>query len=199
MTGTPVSALRRFVRPRDSDERCDTCGDSLPAEHAHSFEVSTRRIRCACASCAELYRTVYRTIPGRVTALPGFQIDDEQWRDLTIPIGLAFFWPSSAAGKTVAMYPGPAGLAESVLPPEAWQSITEANSCVRNMEPDVEALLVNRVGATRTYLLVPIDECFKLTGLIRMHWRGLSGGAAVWGEIAQFFEKLQQRSEPCPA
>jgi hypothetical protein len=67
------------------------------------------------------------------------------------------------------------------------------------MEPDVEALLVNRVGSARgytsaEYYLVPVDECYKLVGLIRAHWRGLSGGAEVWEEIAVFFNGLKQRA-----
>ncbi len=62
------------------------------------------------------------------------------------------------------------------------------------MQPDVEALLVNRVGAAREYFIVPIDECYKLVGLIRLHWRGLSGGAVVWGEIARFFDDLRRKA-----
>jgi hypothetical protein len=67
------------------------------------------------------------------------------------------------------------------------------------MEPDVEALLANRVGATRgvaaEYYIVPIDECFKLVGLIRLHWRGLSGGTEVWREVGKFFASLKERAE----
>jgi len=59
----------------------------------------------------------------------------------------------------------------------------------------VEALLVNRVRGTREHFLVPIDECYRLVGLIRMHWRGLSGGREVWEEIEQFFEELRGRSK----
>ena len=59
---------------------------------------------------------------------------------------------------------------------------------------DVEALLVNRVGSAREYFLVPIDECYRLVGLIRIHWRGLSGGSLVWGEIAAFFDDLRRRA-----
>jgi hypothetical protein len=63
------------------------------------------------------------------------------------------------------------------------------------MERDVEALLVNRVRGAREHFLVPMDECYSLVGLIRMHWRGLSGGREVWEEIDQFFENLKQRSK----
>jgi hypothetical protein len=62
------------------------------------------------------------------------------------------------------------------------------------MEPNVGAFLVNRVGASPEYFLVPIDECFRLVGLIRMHWKGLSGGAEVWKQIDQFFTGLRSRS-----
>jgi hypothetical protein len=41
---------------------------------------------------------------------------------------------------------------------------------------------------------VAIDECFKLVGLIRSRWQGLSGGTEVWREIAEFFNGLKARS-----
>jgi Family of unknown function (DUF5947) len=66
---------------------------------------------------------------------------------------------------------------------------------LEGMERDVEALLVNRVRGAREHFLVPIDECYSLVGLIRMHWRGLSGGRGVWNEIDKFFEDLRRRSK----
>jgi hypothetical protein len=71
------------------------------------------------------------------------------------------------------------------------------NPELRFLKPDVEALLVNRVGASREYFITPIDECYKLVGLIRVYWRGLSGGALVWGEIARFFDELRRKGNPC--
>ena len=67
------------------------------------------------------------------------------------------------------------------------------------MESDVEGLLVNRLGysrgySTAEYYLLPIDECYKLVGLIRMHWKGLSGGAEVWKELGEFFASVKNRS-----
>ena len=52
------------------------------------------------------------------------------------------------------------------------------------------------MGDRRLYYLAPIDVCFELVGLMRMHWRGLSGGEEVWREIDQFFERLQARARP---
>jgi hypothetical protein len=43
--------------------------------------------------------------------------------------------------------------------------------------------------------VVPIDECFKLVGLIRAHWRGLSGGTEVWQQMAQFFADLKRKAQ----
>ncbi len=199
MAHAPVAALRKFIRSREPEERCDTCGEGLASEHGHSFDPSSRRIRCACRSCAELYRSVYRPIPRSVQALLHFQISDALWDDLMIPISLAFFSYSTPAQKIIALYPGPAGAAESLLRLDAWEELSRANPELQDMQADVEALLVNRVGATREYFLVPIDECYKLVGLIRLHWHGLSGGAAVWGEISRFFEVLRRRGTACPA
>jgi hypothetical protein len=80
------------------------------------------------------------------------------------------------------------------LPLEAWQELEQANPVLCELAPDVEALLVNRAGNARDYYRAPIDVCFKLVGLIRAHWHGLSGGTEVWREIARFFADLRERS-----
>jgi hypothetical protein len=59
------------------------------------------------------------------------------------------------------------------------------------LAPEVEALLVNRVGQERDYFIAPIDRCYELAGLIRLHWRGLSGGETVWQKIREFFSTLK--------
>jgi hypothetical protein len=49
--------------------------------------------------------------------------------------------------------------------------------------------------ANSEYFIAPVDECFKLVGLIRSNWRGLSGGTEVWMEIGSFFTSLRSKSE----
>src|SRR5262249_22029579 len=90
-----------------------------------------------------------------------------------------------------------AGATESLLSFESWQEVVADNPILKEMSPDVEALLINRLAngeGNGEYYLVPMDECYKLVGLIRAHWRGLSGGAEVWAEIARFFASLKERA-----
>lgn len=131
--------------------------------------------------------------------LSNFQLTDGQWDALRLPINLAFFFRSTPQERVVAAYPSPAGATESLLSLDAWTDIENENPILLQMEPDVEALLVNRVAHVRgaappAYFLVPIDRCYKLVGLIRTKWTGLSGGGEVWGEIARFFDELAQLS-----
>ena len=193
-----LTALRRFARARAAEERCELCSAPLGPEHAHLVELSGRRLVCACDACAILFSsgaaTRYRRVPREIEALAGLRITDEQWAGLGVPIGLAFFFHSTPAGQVVAAYPSPAGATESLLPGEAWEALVVENPFLAALQPDVEALLANRIGGKRAYYRVPIDECYKLVGLVRTHWRGLSGGAEVWGRIARFFEELEARA-----
>lgn len=194
------ATLRRFVRSRAAVERCELCGLELAREHRHLLEVANRKIACACDPCALRFSDVvagkFKLIPRDARVLGDFRIDDAQWEDLALPINLVFLFHDSLAGKLTALYPGPAGVTESLLRLDAWQTLVEQNPALARMEPDVEALLVNRVGETREYFLAPIDGCFELVGLIRLHWHGLSGGDEVWREIRGFFARLRERSQP---
>ena len=64
------------------------------------------------------------------------------------------------------------------------------------LEPDVEALLVNRAHGAREHFLVPIEDCYRLVALIRTRWRGLTGGREVWEELERFFAGLSQQAKP---
>jgi hypothetical protein len=195
---TALASLRRFMRPQPVRERCEVCSADLAADHAHLVEPAARRLLCACDPCAILFSNrrdgKFRRVPRDVYFLADFRLSDVVWEGLQLPINLAFFLHSTAAGRVVALYPSPAGATESLVTLEAWQTLTEENPILRDFEPDVEALLVNRVGEVRECYRVGVDRCYELVGLIRTHWHGLSGGDAVWGEIGRFFADLKGRS-----
>jgi hypothetical protein len=197
---TVFTTLRRFARPRITPKRCELCSVGVATEHRHLLEISSGQIVCACDSCALRFQSVldgrFRLIPRDVHSLPGINLTDIEWESLALPIDLAFFFYSTPANKMKAMYPSPAGATESLLPLKAWDSLVANNIALARIEPDVEALLVNRAGIKREYYLAPIDVCFELVGLIRVHWRGLSGGEIVWGEIDKFFSRLQVEAKP---
>jgi hypothetical protein len=192
------SVLRQFGRPRSRVERCELCSAKLAAAHSHLLDPSKRQILCACEACSLLFcgsaEARYLRIPHRIMTLADGAISDLQWESLMIPINLAFFYQDTAAGKVRAMYPSPAGATESLLSLESWEEIRTQNPLLQSMEPDVEAFLVNRVAGNAEHFLVPIDTCFHLVGLIRLHWKGLSGGAEVWQHIQQFFDGLRARA-----
>lgn len=199
----PFGALQRLARKRGVLEHCEMCGRELAPEHDHLVEPSKRKLICACEACAILFQgqsgSKYKRVPRRVLFLPDFQLSDAQWDGLMVPIEMAFFFRSSPHGKVIALYPSPGGPTESLLPLDAWEDIERANPVLNEMESDVTALLVNRVGFARgiapaEYYLAPIDECYKLVGLIRTHWRGLSGGTEVWREIGGFFAALKGKA-----
>ena len=198
------ATLRKFARPRLPAERCELCSGVLAPEHPHLLELAARQIVCACDACSTLFDGMqggkYRRVSRRTFVLADFHIHDRQWEDLLIPINMAFFFYSSVHGRMVTLYPSPAGAVESLLPLDAWANIVRGNSVLNKLEPDIEALLVNRVGAAHAsspaeYYFAPIDDCYRLVGLIRTHWKGLSGGNEVWTETAQFFSALRARAD----
>ena len=197
------AVLRQFARKRAAVERCEMCSRELARHHEHLVELAAQKLICACDACVILFDgqtgSKYKRVPQRVLFLKDFKLSDGQWDGLMVPIGMAFFFKSTPHSKVIALYPSPAGPIESLLSLDAWTDIAEANPIVNKMEADVTALLVNRIGYARgasspEYYLVPIDECYKLVGLIRTHWRGLSGGTEVWREIGAFFAALKTRS-----
>jgi hypothetical protein len=193
-----VGTFRRFSRARAGQKRCELCNNGLHDDHRHLIEMSNARIVCACDACALRFQAVddgrFRLIPRSTRSLGELIFTDGAWESLALPINLAFFFRSSTENRIRVMYPSPAGATESLLPLDAWDSLVADNTTLERMAPDVEALLVNRVGTKREYYLAPIDVCYELVGLIRLHWRGLAGGESVWSEIDRFFDRLQQQS-----
>jgi uncharacterized protein DUF5947 len=199
--GNWVANLQRFARDRHAvAEYCELCSVPLPTDHPHLVEPTARRVLCVCRGCDILLGdsadNTYRRVPRGARMLENFRLTDAEWDALGIPIGLAFFCQETAAGRILAFYPGPAGPTESLLELSAWLQLVANNPVLAEHKPDVEALLVNRINGAREYYRTPIDRCYALVGLIRTHWRGVSGGEEAWKAIGDFMSNLrEQRGE----
>jgi hypothetical protein len=206
-----VERLRRLARGRGGGEEaqpvvvrksppagtahCDLCGGLMAAEdHRHLLALTDRRILCACEPCIAMQagEADLRPTGTRATLVNGFVLDDELWARFQIPIGLAFFLVTSSAERSVvALYPSPAGATECELYLEAWDELVSANPVLEGLEPEVEALVVNRLADPPQYAIVPIDRCYELVGMIKSTWEGISGGNAVENAVESFFARLQ--------
>lgn len=178
------------------------CGEPLPEPHRHLVDLGSQTLLCACRACTLLFdrRAAggghLRLVPDRRLVLDGFELTAAAWEELRIPVDMAFFFRSSRAGRVMAFYPGPMGATESRLELSSWNQLQDANPVLKTMEPDVEALLVDRARGSSRQWLVPIDDCYRLVGLIRTTWRGLSGGKEVWLRIESFLDDLDRKGMP---
>jgi hypothetical protein len=217
-------SLRRFLQEPAAppQERCELCATPVPSGHPHLVEPDERRLLCACTACGVLFSEPglrYRRVPDRYLVDPAFRLSDAQWDALQVPVGMAFFLVNADRGAVVACYPSPAGATESELALDAWADGVGASALASTLEPDVEALLVRRgdagrggwaertsrhpqgapargpgVGTSSQALLVPVDACYRLVGLVRRHWKGFDGGAEAWAAIDAFFDDLRERA-----
>jgi hypothetical protein len=187
--------------PAPEEEVCELCGEPVEPEHRHVLDLHERRLLCACRACTILFDRKgaggghFRLVPDECRLVDDFALDDALWSRLRLPVEMAFFFHSTPAGRTVAFYPSPLGATESLLELEAWKELESKNPVLASLEPDVEALLVNRTGERHEYWLVGVDRCYALVGLIKTRWKGLAGGQEVWDELAAFFGALHAEAE----
>ncbi|MCU1655453.1 MAG: hypothetical protein JWO57_109 [Pseudonocardiales bacterium] len=206
----PFGVLRRVMRPRERPrpgEVCEMCGEPVTDAHSHVASLTERRLMCSCRACYLLFTQEgagarrLRAVPERYRTVSDFAFSQAQWDELAIPVDLVFLFQQSdiedpaAPRRVVACYPSPAGATESELELGAWLEMTAANAAFADVEADVEAVLVRRNGdGAFTCLVVPIDACYELVGLVRQHWLGFHGGDEVWRRIDEFFAGLQRRA-----
>lgn len=203
--GGATSVLERLARrgPRSrAGERCEMCAVPIEDEHGHVVDIQARGMLCVCRPCYLLFTPEgaghdhFRAVPDRIVAL-GDAIGPQSWDRLEVPVSVAFFFHNSVLGHVVGLYPGPGGATESELPLEAWDDLLAAAPALRDMEPDVEALLVRGDGTTGTEAyLVPIDRCYDLTGRLRAVWQGIEGGNAVRDTLDTVFAELGRGAQP---
>ena len=208
----PFGVLRRVMTPRERPrpgEVCEMCGEMVGGQHSHVASLSERRLMCTCRACYLLFTAQgagarrLRAVPERVVVAEDFWFSQAQWDALAIPVDLVFFFQQSdlddpdGSRRVVACYPSPAGATESELDLDEWANIAAANPTLADVEADVEAALVRRDGdGSFTCLVVPIDACYELVGLVRQYWSGFQGGDEVWHHIDEFFGQLRARARP---
>jgi len=198
-----VPALDRIrrARPRPAaapEERCELCAEPIGDEHGHLVDVQSRSLRCVCRGCHILFTADgaggnrLRSVPDRYAAFPELELSLVHWETFQIPVSVAFFFENSSLGRTVALYPSPAGATESELHFETWERLQALNPILRQLEPDAEALIVNRMAEPHAFAIAPIDRCYMLVGLVKASWEGISGGGAVEKAIAGYFDELRE-------
>ena len=196
-----ITRLRKIATPppQEEVENCNFCGRILSPDHRHLVDLSARKFMCTCEMCMITMAESgdYKPLPQRSLELQSFNMSDTVWADFLIPVNMAFFVLSSSRFGAVAYYPAPTGATESKLKMEAWNQLVQLNPILNDLAPDLEALLVNRLGEEGQYYIVPIDTCYKLIGMIRVTWKGIFGGKEVNDIINQFFSELKEKSVKC--
>ena len=196
-------------------ERCELCSAGLAHEHPHLVELASRQIVCACDACATALRRnggreITSASPARAQLLTDFRDDrramgesaDSHQHGVLLP-----FQPGESSGHALSQ-PGRRGrVAASARCVERDRE--EESLALAQLQPDIEALLVNRVGhahgsSRAEYYIAPIDECYRLVGLIRMptgkgspEARGLGGDRAFFSELRSQGAKWSVR-KPMP-
>jgi hypothetical protein len=198
LPSTLVAGLGRLARPEpvEETEKCEICGSGVTDDHRHLLELGERRILCACEPCIAMRSGLenYCPVGTRFVWLDDVDFPAELWAAFQLPIGLAFFFRSTGVDAVVALYPSPAGATESELHLESWNKLVELNPILENLESDSEALVVNRMGDEPQHAIVPIDECYRLVGLIKSTWEGISGGSAIENSVPKFFEYVRHKA-----
>jgi hypothetical protein len=167
-------------------------------------------------------------VPDRYLVDPARPMTAAEWDALEIPVGLAFFLHSSAAGQVTGFYPSPAGATECRLDLTAWDRLAADHPLLAAMAPDVEAALICRSAGSDPatprsagsdpatprsagsdpatppkgsveYFLVPIDTCYELAGRMRLYWRGFDGGEQARQSITEFLDRVRSLARPAPA
>lgn len=202
VSGSLISKLRKMAVPPpvEEPETCVFCRTELAPDHRHLVDMTSMKFLCTCEMCIILKVGAgkYKKLPQRFLNLSSMQMSDSLWSDFRIPVNMTFFVLKSAEEGAVAYYPAPTGATESKLKMEPWQELTELNPRLTTLVPELEALLVNRLGDQNQYFIVPVDNCYRLIGMIRKSWKGIFGGSEVNNIINKFFAELKEKSTECP-
>ncbi|GAA4707493.1 DUF5947 family protein [Phytohabitans rumicis] len=214
-----TAGLRRFARPQaapadlprigrrrrdETAESCEMCGASLPPDHGHVAEPQRRSLSCVCPGCYLLFTADgaghgrRRAVPRRIHHDPATPLTLAEYDELGVPVAMAFFFRNSVLDRIVGCYPSPGGATECELDLAAWDRLAADHPLLAALEPDVEAVFVDRRPDAIEAHLIPIDACYGLIGQLRMRWTGFDGGDEVRRILADFRDDLRALSTPLP-
>ncbi|MGH9413873.1 MAG: DUF5947 family protein [Terriglobales bacterium] len=191
MTSAAMAALQRLRRtPAANPEatRCEFCAQPLAPRHEHVITVDAGTVQCACIACALLFDREgqpLRRLPRDARFLAGFDLEPLEWAALAIPVKLAFLTGLEAH------YPSPGGLVTAAIEREVWDDIGSRHTELQSIRPGLEALLVNYLEQPHQLFIAPLDQCYRLAGLVRSAWTGFSGGPDVGRIIRAFCLELR--------
>jgi hypothetical protein len=200
-----------LVAERLAEESCDLCGNPLLGDHSHIADLEKYSLLCACRPCFLLFEgreaggRRFRAVPCRYLRDEAFCPTEAEWDDLDIPVGLVFFMISSSAGGPVAFYPSPAGATQAEIGRDVFDRVGRFTYLAKELVPDLEGLLLHRGDdgqgrqlpgpAEPLALLLPIDVCYEMVGMVRMYWRGFDGGQEMRARFSAMMDDLMARGE----
>lgn len=187
-----ASLVKKKAIAQAAHSACEICGDGTAERHPHLVDVETRSMACACEPCAQTLGagTRYRRVPADVIRVD----DDHWWPALGLPTGMAFFVPRGTG--VTAHYPGPAGATEGSVDRAVWAEVASKCDVLAKIEPEVQALLVNRIDGARDHWIVGVDRCWELVARVRTRWQGLTGGDEMKREVRRFFSEVAEEARP---
>ena len=170
---------------------CELCPIGIGEDHRHLLHLVERRIVCVCETCWSTRSgdPEFRPPGSRTLVLDDFDMTDEVWQSFGIPIGLTFLCARvSAAGSS------PSTRARRVRPSPSSTS-APGTRCARPTRSSTASSPTPRPSwstarARRVYAIVPVDQAYKLVGLVKERWEGISGGRGVQEAVAEYFEAL---------
>ena len=202
--GGGFEVLRRFAKARVPVERCDLCGVEVAPMHDHLIDPvrAPARLRLWRLRGA-LQRAGRHQVQAGAPARDGARRAHHQ----RCPVGGA----PAADRPGLLLRQHAAGAGGGVLPEPGRRHRVAAGA--RDLGGDPARAPGPRATCSPTFrrcsstgsgaarrptvcYLVPIDQCFRLVGIIRMHWKGFTGGTAVWEEIDRFFADLGRMARP---
>lgn len=189
-----LQRLRQMPSQPPHPSACEFCAEPLLEPHEHVVDLESGTLSCSCIACAFLFERpgqYLRRLPRDARFLPGFDLQPMTWASLLIPVNLAFITVHPANGTVEACYPSAGGVVAAPLDRDLWDGIVAAHAPLAAIEPGLQALLINRLERPHELFIAPVDQCYRLAGLVRSAWSGFSGGPEVRKRVHDFCAGLR--------